>query len=67
MWSKKRSIEVLTELALASEKGSDRIAAIKELNKMFGWDKPEIVEQGNNGGEANTLGLGEYYSSLKDS
>ena len=40
-WSREQSVEILREIALNGDRASDRVAAIKELNSMQGFEAPK--------------------------
>lgn len=44
LWSREQSVKVLSEIAAAGEKDSDRVRAVAELNKMHGFEAPQKVE-----------------------
>lgn len=44
LWSREQSVNVLSEIASAAEKDSDRVSAIKELNAMHGFNAPQKME-----------------------
>lgn len=50
LWRRTDSIKVLSTIAKddhPENKRSDRIAAVKELNSMFGWKRQEVKHSGN--------------------
>lgn len=50
LWTREDSVRVLREVA-ESEKGSERVQAIKELNAMHGFNAPKKVELTGANGE----------------
>jgi len=40
LWSRAKSLKVLAEVANQSDKGSERVSAVKELNAMQGYIAP---------------------------
>lgn len=55
LWTREDSVRVLREVA-GSEKGSERVQAIKELNAMHGFNAPQKVElTGSEGGPIQTI------------
>lgn len=42
--TKERGIEILTEIAEASQ-DKDRIGAVKQLSKILGWEAPKVTRQ----------------------
>lgn len=49
LWRRVDSINVLSSIARDEDpenKNSDRIAAVKELNSMFGWKRQEVKHSG---------------------
>jgi hypothetical protein len=55
LWSRMDSVATLKPIALAAEKDSDRIAAVKVLNEMHGYNAPIRTEvSGPNGGPMHT-------------
>lgn len=49
LWKRLRSVEVLSNVALGAEKDSDKVAAVKALNAMYGWDAPVKVDHTTKG------------------
>src|SRR5690554_3012969 len=49
LWKRLRSVEVLSGVALGAEKDSDKVAAVKALNAMYGWDAPVKVDHTTQG------------------
>lgn len=50
LWRRTDSIKVLSTIAKddhPDNKKADRIAAVKELNSMFGWKRQEVKHSGN--------------------
>jgi phage terminase small subunit len=41
LWTREQSVMVLREIAEQGEKGSERVAAVKELNSMHGFNEPK--------------------------
>lgn len=44
LWSRMDSVETLKPIATGAEKDSDRIAAVKVLNEMHGYNAPDRLE-----------------------
>lgn len=44
LWSRADSVRVLREVAEDGEKGAERVAAVKELNAMHGFQAPQKLE-----------------------
>ena len=44
LWSRTDSVRVLREVAENGEKGAERVAAVKELNAMHGFQAPQKLE-----------------------
>lgn len=44
LWSRTDSVRVLREVAESGEKGAERVAAVKELNAMHGFNAPQRLE-----------------------
>lgn len=42
LWRRINSLKVLSDIATAGEKDSDRVAAVRALNSMHGWDSKTI-------------------------
>lgn len=49
LWKRLNSLEVLAGIATEGEKDSDRVAAVKALNAMHGWDAPVKVDHTTKG------------------
>ena len=54
LWRRISSLRVLSEIALESEKDSDRVSAVKALNAMHGWDKQVVDHTSSDGSFAPT-------------
>lgn len=44
LWSREQSVKVLREVAEMGEKGAERVAAVRELNAMHGFQAPQKLE-----------------------
>ena len=44
LWSREQSVLVLQEIATKGDKNADRVSAIRELNKMHGFEAPTKLE-----------------------
>lgn len=44
LWTREQSVTLLSEIASAAEKDSDRVSAVKELNAMHGFNAPQKME-----------------------
>lgn len=42
MWRMTDSLEVLSSIAKDGEKDSDKVASVKAINAMYGWDKQTV-------------------------
>jgi hypothetical protein len=40
IWTRAQSVEILAEIASHGDKNSDRVAAVKEINAMHGFNEP---------------------------
>lgn len=49
LWKRLNSVEVLSGIALKGEKDSDKVAAVKALNSMYGWDKQTVDHTSSDG------------------
>ena len=44
MWTREMSVEALKKITVGSDKGTEVVAAVKELNAMHGYNAPSKVE-----------------------
>lgn len=44
IWTEEKSVMILSEIAMTGDKEASRIAAIRELNAMLGFNKPAKVD-----------------------
>jgi hypothetical protein len=44
IWTREQSVKILAEIAATADKNTDRVAAIKEINAMHGFNAPQKVE-----------------------
>jgi len=66
LWSREDSVRTLAEIARGqgeSPKDSDRVAAVKALNSMHGWDAAQKIEHA---GAIAVLGKEEYKQARKE-
>lgn len=65
IWTREDSLRTLAEIASGGDengKTSDRVAAVKELNAMGGWNSPQKLElTGANGGPVRMRTLNDFY------
>ena len=60
LWSRMDSVATLKPIATGAEKDSDRIAAVKVLNEMHGYNAPTKLEHtGKDGGPIRTQTAGD--------
>ena len=57
LWSRAESVRRLRQVVETSERGSDIIAAVRELNAMHGYNAPQKREHSLGGGEPALQGL----------
>lgn len=50
LWTRQESVEALSKIAKGSDKGSEIVAAVKELNAMHGYQAPTKSEHTFMGG-----------------
>lgn len=50
LWTREMSVQTLIKVLQGSDKASDHIAAVKELNAMHGYQAPTKTETTMNGG-----------------
>lgn len=48
IWKRVDSLRTLADIAMQGEKDSDKVAAVKAINSMHGWDK-HVIDHTNNG------------------
>lgn len=44
MWTREMSVDALKKITVGSDKGTEVVAAVKELNAMHGYNAPSKVE-----------------------
>ena len=44
IWTREQSVKVLSDVAAAGDKDTDRVRAVAELNKMHGFEAPTKIE-----------------------
>lgn len=67
LWSRMDSVATLKPIAIGADKDSDRIAAVKVLNEMHGYNAPIRTEiTGKDGGPIQSQGVPPDLSSLTD-
>jgi len=55
LWTKVKSVKILATIAEQAEKESDKIAAVKELNSMHGFNAPNKHDISNSDGSLKPL------------
>lgn len=62
MWSFEHSVQALAAIAREPDRQSDAVAAIRELNKMLGFNQAKKIEY--NGSVDVRHGLADFYNDL---
>jgi len=65
LWKRLKSVEVLSSVALEGEKDSDRVAAVKALNAMYGWDK-QTIDHTSSDRSMSPRSFSEMYGTADD-
>lgn len=65
LWSRKDSVEVLSQIARSGEREGDRVNAVKTINSMHGWDK-QVIDHTSSDQSMSPKGksLDDFYSDV---
>lgn len=69
MWSRLDSLDTLKVIAQGVSEGakdSDRVAAVKTINQMFGWDKQVLDHTSTDGTMSPQKTLDDFYEDASD-
>ncbi len=65
LWSRKDSVEVLSQIARSGEREGDKVNAVKTINSMHGWDK-QVIDHTSSDQSMSPKGksLDDFYSDV---